>query len=137
MTRPELGTKRTCGDCDAVFYDLNRSPAVCPKCGYTFAEKKASTVAANPAKKAAKPAEPVKPVEPADPPEPTAKEKEDSGDQDNQDEDSSLADNVEATKDEDELDAPADKDSFIDPEDSDEDNLTDLVEGVGDKIKEN
>ena len=33
MGRPELGTKLTCADCSERFYDLNRSPAVCPKCG--------------------------------------------------------------------------------------------------------
>jgi len=33
MGRPELGTKCTCASCDQRFYDLNRSPAVCPKCG--------------------------------------------------------------------------------------------------------
>ena len=32
MGRPELGTKRTCASCAERFYDLNRSPAVCPKC---------------------------------------------------------------------------------------------------------
>src|ERR1700750_1126910 len=33
MGRPELGTKCTCTGCLERFYDLNRSPAVCPKCG--------------------------------------------------------------------------------------------------------
>lgn len=27
------GKKRTCPSCDAKFYDLNRSPVFCPKCG--------------------------------------------------------------------------------------------------------
>jgi uncharacterized protein (TIGR02300 family) len=31
--RPELGTKCACANCAERFYDLNRSPAVCPKCG--------------------------------------------------------------------------------------------------------
>ncbi|WP_040920890.1 TIGR02300 family protein [Saccharibacter floricola] len=35
MAKPELGLKRTCVDCNARFYDLNRVPAVCPKCGTT------------------------------------------------------------------------------------------------------
>ena len=29
----ELGSKRTCVECDGRFYDLNRSPGMCPKCG--------------------------------------------------------------------------------------------------------
>ncbi len=33
MGRPELGTKCTCTSCKERFYDLNRTPAVCPKCG--------------------------------------------------------------------------------------------------------
>ena len=32
MSRPELGHKFSCVGCGARFYDLNRSPAVCPKC---------------------------------------------------------------------------------------------------------
>lgn len=33
MSKPELGTKGTCAECHERFYDLNRSPAVCPMCG--------------------------------------------------------------------------------------------------------
>jgi uncharacterized protein (TIGR02300 family) len=33
MGRPELGTKCICTGCSERFYDLNRSPAICPKCG--------------------------------------------------------------------------------------------------------
>ena len=30
--KPELGTKRICVSCNSKFYDLCRTPAVCPKC---------------------------------------------------------------------------------------------------------
>jgi uncharacterized protein (TIGR02300 family) len=33
MAKPELGTKRVCVSCGTRFYDLTKSPAVCPKCG--------------------------------------------------------------------------------------------------------
>src|SRR5258708_19725010 len=33
MSKPELGTKHTCEACAERFYDLNRSPAICFKCG--------------------------------------------------------------------------------------------------------
>jgi uncharacterized protein (TIGR02300 family) len=33
MAKPELGMKRVCVSCGAKFYDLTKSPAVCPKCG--------------------------------------------------------------------------------------------------------
>jgi uncharacterized protein (TIGR02300 family) len=29
----ELGTKRACTSCGAKFYDLNKTPIACPKCG--------------------------------------------------------------------------------------------------------
>jgi hypothetical protein len=32
----EWGTKRACQSCSARFYDMRRSPIVCPKCGETF-----------------------------------------------------------------------------------------------------
>ena len=36
MAKPDLGTKRLCGSCGAKFYDLNKSPIVCPKCETVF-----------------------------------------------------------------------------------------------------
>jgi len=36
LSKPELGTKRDCPSCGAKFYDLNKSPAVCPKCKHEF-----------------------------------------------------------------------------------------------------
>ena len=33
MGTAALGTKCTCAGCGARFYDLNRLPAICPKCG--------------------------------------------------------------------------------------------------------
>lgn len=33
MAKPELGTKRTCVNDGIRFYDMNKVPAVCPKCG--------------------------------------------------------------------------------------------------------
>jgi len=32
VAKPELGTKRLCANCGAKFYDLSKSPIVCPKC---------------------------------------------------------------------------------------------------------
>lgn len=36
MANPELGAKQICPNCSAKFYDLNRRPALCPKCGESF-----------------------------------------------------------------------------------------------------
>ena len=33
MANPEWGLKRTCLGCTARFYDMQRDPIVCPKCG--------------------------------------------------------------------------------------------------------
>ena len=36
VAKPELGTKRLCGGCGTKYYDLNRDPITCPKCGTVF-----------------------------------------------------------------------------------------------------
>jgi uncharacterized protein (TIGR02300 family) len=36
VAKPELGAKRQCQNCGAKFFDLNREPIVCPKCGTIF-----------------------------------------------------------------------------------------------------
>ena len=51
MVKPEWGIKRTCQACSAHFYDLKKSPIVCPKCGAEFnievlKQKKTKAVAA-------------------------------------------------------------------------------------------
>jgi uncharacterized protein (TIGR02300 family) len=33
VAKAELGTKRLCANCGAKFYDLNKDPIHCPKCG--------------------------------------------------------------------------------------------------------
>ncbi|MEO8669266.1 MAG: TIGR02300 family protein, partial [Bauldia sp.] len=54
MTKVELGTKRLCPNCGTKYYDLNRSPIVCPKCGTVFAVAAAATAARARAQAAAK-----------------------------------------------------------------------------------
>ncbi|MEX2644027.1 MAG: TIGR02300 family protein [Acetobacterales bacterium] len=69
MAKPEWGTKRACQSCGARFYDMQRQPIVCPKCGEAFeletAPKPRRSAAAKPApvKKPAKPAAAVVPAE--------------------------------------------------------------------------
>ena len=36
MAKPDLGTKRLCASCGAKFYDLSKDPIVCPKCETVF-----------------------------------------------------------------------------------------------------
>ncbi len=40
MTKPELGTKRLCAGCNAKFYDLHKTPIVCPMCEAVFVPPK-------------------------------------------------------------------------------------------------
>jgi uncharacterized protein (TIGR02300 family) len=59
VAKPELGTKRTCASCGTKFYDLNRTPIVCPKCGEAYQQP---VERPSPAPAVVKP-EPVAPVE--------------------------------------------------------------------------
>lgn len=36
MAKPEWGKKRTCQNCGAKYYDLQKDPATCPKCDTVF-----------------------------------------------------------------------------------------------------
>lgn len=36
MAKPELGNKHQCQQCGTRFFDLNKSPITCPKCGAIF-----------------------------------------------------------------------------------------------------
>lgn len=36
MAKPELGIKRLCASCSAKFYDLHKTPIVCPKCSTVY-----------------------------------------------------------------------------------------------------
>ena len=36
MAKTEWGTKRQCSSCGSRFYDLSRTPIVCPKCGAAY-----------------------------------------------------------------------------------------------------
>ena len=54
VSKDKLGVKRICGSCGAKFYDLGKTPIICPKCGTPYEE------IASP-----KPSAPVAPVEEA------------------------------------------------------------------------
>lgn len=46
MANPALGTKRICTGCEAKFYDLGKSPIVCPACETVFVVAKAAPLRA-------------------------------------------------------------------------------------------
>lgn len=36
MSKPEWGVKRLCHSCSALYYDMGKDPAVCPKCNTPY-----------------------------------------------------------------------------------------------------
>lgn len=36
VAKPELGSKRQCESCGSKFFDLNKNPIVCPRCGAQY-----------------------------------------------------------------------------------------------------
>jgi len=36
VSKPELGSKHQCQNCATKFFDLNKNPIICPKCGTVF-----------------------------------------------------------------------------------------------------
>jgi uncharacterized protein (TIGR02300 family) len=58
VAKPELGTKRLCGNCGAKFYDLSKDPIICPKC-HTVLELAAVSARSRPDSAAARAAAPV------------------------------------------------------------------------------
>lgn len=68
MGKVDLGMKLTCDSCGARFYDLNKSPARCPKCGTantrpTIFKSRRSTSEEREEKRAAAAAPPPEPEE--------------------------------------------------------------------------
>ena len=46
VAKPELGNKHQCQNCGAKFFDLNKNPITCPKCGTVLQAKAVSRAAA-------------------------------------------------------------------------------------------
>ncbi len=111
MGKVDLGEKLTCSSCGARYYDLNKTPAECPKCGTenerpkTFKTKRADT-APKPAKKT---------------PEPTKDKDEDADDLDDIEDIEDDDDDDDLLDDDDDMDEDDDVDSVIGPIDSDKD----------------
>ena len=117
MAKPELGNKRQCLSCGAKFFDLNRDPILCPKCGATFQvamPARAQRVAAAAAAK--------------DDDEPTAE-----GDAEVvslEDADAEAAEKISVGDDDIEIeDVGAADDTFLEEEEEDGDDVSDLIDG--------
>jgi uncharacterized protein (TIGR02300 family) len=125
VAKLELGTKRICPNCGAKYYDLDRNPIVCPRCGTHF------EVAATPSRVRAQPApEPEEEeeevvAEPADAEFVTLEE----ADEETADAGAVAAEGVE---DEEEVET-TEEDTFLEEDDEQGDDVTDIIGGVEDE----
>ena len=117
MAKPELGAKHQCQNCGTKFFDLNRDPIICPKCGTIF---QAVPIARAPVRAAA----PVAQREEGE------LDAEATGAEIVSLEDAEAGDKIEAVVDDDiEVeDTPAD-DTFLEEEEEGDDNVSDLIDG--------
>ena len=134
MAKPELGTKRLCGNCGAKFYDLSKDPIVCPKC-HTVLELVAVSSRSRPDSAAARAAAPV-PEEETVVPETAEAEFVSLEDADAEAQGKKPADGeaVEGAEDEVELeDEGLDDAAFIEEQEEGDEDVTDIIGDVDDE----
>jgi uncharacterized protein (TIGR02300 family) len=113
VAKPELGSKRQCQSCSAKFFDLNRDPILCPKCGATF-------VAAALATRAAPRAAPVDDEPDVEPAGPELVSLDDAAAEEEKD--------VAVVTDDIEIEDDAPDDTFLEEEEEDSDDVADLID---------
>lgn len=112
VAKPELGNKHQCQHCGTKFFDLNRVPITCPKCGTIF--HVASL--ARPARTAAPDEEDTEAMAAAD-----LVSLEDA--------DSAGEKITEGVDDDVEIEVADDDDTFLEEEEEDDDDVVDLIDG--------
>jgi uncharacterized protein (TIGR02300 family) len=123
VAKVELGAKRVCPHCGAKYYDLNRTPIVCPKCGTLF---EATTGKARPQTAAPVPDEEEAEVEAADEVELVTLEE--------ADEEAADVGAVKIDDDDDEIEADEEDDStFLEEEEEEDDDVADIIGDVDDE----
>jgi uncharacterized protein (TIGR02300 family) len=118
VAKPELGLKRQCMSCGAKFYDLNRDPATCPKCGTVFQAVALSRAPAPVVARAAAPDEEEAELESTGP-EMVSLDEVEAGEADKDlptDDDIDVGDDV------------ADDDTFLEDEEEGDDDVSDLID---------
>jgi uncharacterized protein (TIGR02300 family) len=118
VAKPELGLKRQCMSCGAKFYDLNKDPAVCPKCGTVFQAVALSRVAAPVATRAAQSEDDESDVETTGPEMVSLEEVE----ADEAEKDLPIDDDIDVGDD-------ATDDTFLEEEEEGEDDVSGLIDG--------
>jgi uncharacterized protein (TIGR02300 family) len=127
VAKPELGTKRLCANCGAKFYDLNKDPIHCPKCGAVYEV----VVATRPVRLGAAPARP--PV-PEEAPAPEPQEEVETVTLEEADAEAQGAKKLapaepEIEEEEVEMDQTLDDDTFIAEQEEEDADVTDIIGG--------
>ena len=122
MARPELGLKRQCMSCGAKFYDLDKDPATCPKCGTIYQAIASTSRVAAPALAARAAAVPADDDEDVD--------AEKGGPEIvSLDEVEAAEDEADTTTDDGDADTADADDTFLEEEDAGDDDVADLIDG--------
>ena len=128
LAKSELGTKRLCAECGAKYYDLNRDPILCPKCGATF-ELVVATAKAKP-EKAEEVAEKEDAADEDETDGPVLVSLEDADDDDGDtvdgDDDDDVPTDIPDVAIDDDDDDAADDDTFLE-DDDEEDDMSDII----------
>lgn len=117
MPKPDLGGKRQCQNCSAKFFDLNKDPIVCPKCGTVY---QVTPLSARAAARAA-------PVADDDEAEPEAGAELVPLEEADVDEDKVVAAVVD--DDAEEVEDDTSDDTFLEEEEDGDDDVSDLIDG--------
>jgi uncharacterized protein (TIGR02300 family) len=133
VAKPELGTKRLCASCSAKFYDLNKDPIRCPKCGAVYEVVVARPTRPEPPPPAAAPRPPA-PAEEVAAPEPAevetvSLEEADAEAQGATAKKPAPSEPAEAEEEEVEMDERLDDDAFIEEQEEEDADVTDIIGG--------
>ena len=127
MAKPELGTKRLCANCGAKFYDLNKDPIHCPKCGTVH---EIAPVVTRPRPEAAPVAPRPAPVEEVVTPEPQEVETVSLEEADAEAQGAKKPATAEPEIEEEvEIDETLDDDTFIEEQEEEDADVTDIIGG--------
>jgi uncharacterized protein (TIGR02300 family) len=113
VAKPELGAKRHCQSCATKFYDLNKSPILCPKCGTVF---QVVALSRAPARVEEEESE-------------VEKEGVETISLDEVEESENAAEAIDVEDDVELDDAAADDDTFLEEEEGEDDDVTGLIDG--------
>jgi uncharacterized protein (TIGR02300 family) len=134
VAKAELGTKRLCGNCGVKFYDLNKTPIVCPKC-QTVMELAAVASRSRPEAVAARAAAPVAAAEEEAVPETQEAEfvSLEDADAENQGKKPAEGDAIDGEEEDIEIDQSLDDSALIEEQEETDEDVTDIIGDVEDE----